>query len=479
MNRALLLVPPVLKYAAGPLAGPAALAGVAEKDGHPLDHVDWNNHELQPQLQGSARIAGVCGDHARDRGLDAGAEAWWTEVRAAMPELPPERTPGLDPVGAAAVSFEVMEQTARRLAVGAPGERLGALLPDRAPTWVGMSVLWSGQVYGALAATLVVKGRWPGVPVVWGGPHVTALLPEIAADPHYGPHIDGFVGGYAEASFADLLASGGRSARGLVRAGSGEALRGEEAPGLSAFGDLSGYGHPTLVLPAQASRGCAYGRCRFCTYPSVEGGYRRLSLDGLAHATAEARRRGASLAIKDAFATAPVLEAVAGVVKGQVRWSACTRPATRLGRARLDSLVEAGLATLELGVESVDPETLAAMDKRQSRDQVEGLMSDAEGLDLHLVLNLMAGFPGQSEAAAAAELEWARGLAARYPRARFSTERNLLEVERRSPLAADPGRYGIRLTGEWPWASVLDWDAPPWRSRRSSTWQTHQHESAR
>ncbi len=478
MMAALLIVPPLLKYLAGPLAGPSALAGVALRAGRPLEVCDWNAAYLRCFATGQARVEGVVGDHTRDRGLDEGARAWWQAVGAAMATIPEGRTPGLDPVSAACIDFVSMEQTAQRLTRSATGSFLAALLPEDRPSWVGMSVLWSGQVYGALAATLMVKQRWPGIRVVWGGPHVTALLPEIAADTRYGAHIDGFVGGYAEETFADLLASGGASGRGLLQAGSGESTRALDRPGLSDFGDLSLYGMPSLILPAQASRGCAYGRCRFCTYPAIEGGYRRLSLDGLAHAVTCARRLGASVAVKDAFATPAVLDSVAGLVGGRVRWSACTRLAPRLGRQRLAALVDKGLATLEIGVESFDPTTLVTLDKRQHIGQLDGLLDDARGLDLHLVLNLMAGFPGQSADAAVASLEQVHALALRHPTTRFSTERNLLEIERRSPIAANPDRFGIRIEGAWPWSSVLDWNAPSWRRDLTAVWQTHNDEKA-
>lgn len=478
MSAALLIVPPLLKYLAGPLAGPAALAGVAQRTGKPLEVCDWNARYLGGFATGRPRIDGVVGDHSRDLGLDAAAEAWWRAVTAAMPARPPERTPGLDPVSSACVDFSTMDATARNIARSPLGAELAALLPRARPAWVGVSVLWSGQVYGALAATHLVKRRWPGIRVVWGGPHVTALLPEIAADPRYGVHVDGFVGGYAEATFEDLLESDGELGRGLVQAGRGDSARAIEMPGRSEFGDLSLYGRPRLILPAQASRGCAYGRCRFCTYPSIEGSYRRLSLDGLAHATTQACRLEASVAVKDAFATPPVLDAVASIVGGRVRWSACTRLVPRLGRQRLQALVERGLATLEIGVETFDPTTLLALDKRQRLDQLEALMQDARELDLHLVLNLMAGFPGQSADSAMASLEQVRALANRHPDTRFSTERNLLEVERRSPIAAAPERFGVRIDRAWPWASVVDWNAPSWRRDLPHSWQTHTDEKA-
>ncbi|NBX34834.1 hypothetical protein EBR16_05675, partial [bacterium] len=67
--------------------------------------------------------------------------------------------------------------------------------------------MFSGQVIAGLAITEVVKQLWPGVAVVWGGAHVTALADRIAQDSRYGKSVDGFVAGYAERTWVELLDS--------------------------------------------------------------------------------------------------------------------------------------------------------------------------------------------------------------------------------------------------------------------------------
>jgi hypothetical protein len=171
------------------------------------------------------------------------------------------------------------------------------------------------------------------------------------------------------------------------------------------------------------------------------------------------------VAVKDAFVTQPRLDALAERVAGRVRFAACTRLVPRLGRERLARLVRGGLATLEIGLESLDPVTLARMDKRQPVTAVEELLADASGLDLHLVLNVMFGFSGQERTDAEAELRHlVEVLPAQFPRARFSIEPNLFQVERRAPLSRTPERYGVELGRSWPWSTVLEWNAPAWRA---------------
>ncbi|MFZ5476676.1 MAG: radical SAM protein [Myxococcota bacterium] len=454
MSGALLVVPPLLKYLAGPLAGPSLLAGVAASEGIAFRIADLNAAWLRAFPVGDD-AGGPVGDHARPMGGFAVAARAWRDLSAWALGEPVGYVPqGDDPALALCYEHDRIEAAVDRMA-----RALDWRLDGERPDLVGVSVLWSGQVLGGLVASVLAKRTWTGVPVIWGGAHVAALVPEIVRDPRYGRHVDGFVAGYAEGTFRSLLC-GGRE--GVFVAGEGRAVRAVEERGVvPAFGDLAAYGRPRLTLPAQTGRGCAYAKCAFCTYPAIEGAARDLDLAALAAVVAEAEARGAEVAVKDALATPARLDAIANVVRGRVRWAACTRLVPRLGRARLARLVDAGLRTLEVGVESLEPAHLARLRKAQPPALVEDLLRDAEGLDVTLVLNTMCGFPGQTEAEADAERIALAEAVAHHPGARVHVERNRLQVERRAPLAATPERFGIRLGRSWPWSSIHLWEPLP------------------
>lgn len=451
MSGALLVVPPLLKYLAGPLAGPTLLAGVAASEGVPVQIVDLNAAWLNAFPVGGDP-GGPVGDHARPTGgFSAAARAWRDLSARALGEPEGCMPEGEDPALALCYEHDRIDAAVDRMA-----RALCWRFDMERPGFVGVSVLWSGQVLGGLVASVLAKRTWPGVPVIWGGAHVAALAPEIARDPRYSRHVDGFVAGYAEGTFRSLL-RGGRD--GVFVAGRNRAVRAvEERAVVPVFGDLANYGRPRLTLPAQTGRGCAYARCAFCTYPAIEGAARDLDLTALDAVVAEADIRGAEVAVKDALATAGRLDAIADVVRGRVRWAACTRLVPRLGHARLARLVDAGLGTLEVGVESLEPEHLARLRKGQPPALVDALLADAEGLDVTLVLNTMWGFPGQTDADAEAERAALAEAIARHPGARVHVERNRLQVERRAPLAATPEWFGIRLGRSWPWSSVHLWE---------------------
>ena len=468
---ALVIVPPAVRYLAGPLLGPAMLAGCGEAG--EVEVLDLNalwlrgrgeeNRRGAEETPGSTQgRAGIVGDHAKAASVTLGYAAWETLACDAL-GLAGDRTGDRRRAARMWVSLREAELAAARIL-----ERLGAewagLLPTRAPRFVGVSVLFSGQVLGALAVSMLCRRRWPGVTVVWGGPHVTALADAIAGEARYGRWVDGFVAGYAEGTFQQMLRHPPLGAPGVFAAGEGLWRRAREAaaPVVPRFESLELYGVPRLTLPAQASRGCAYGRCAFCTYPANEGGYRSLGLAATETVVGQAAALGAQVSFKDAYAVPRSLDAIAELVGGRVEWSACTRLVPRLGAARLQRLAQAGLRTLEIGVESLDPETLGMLDKRQSAQRLEDLLEDAVGTGVHLVLNVMFGFPGQTRVQAEGELAVLDALLRRYPGVSVSTERNLLEVERASPMGRDPQRFGVAILRTWPWATCVEWDGPAW-----------------
>lgn len=462
MSAAVIVVPPLLKYLAGPLLGPAMLAGAGRRVGAEVRVVDLNAAWLRIFPTRGVADGLVVGDHARPSGgfRDA-CESWLALLGSALRIDAQADRAIADTIWALQFQHDVVIDGAARLADG----RFGTLVRQELsvnsrPHLFGVSVLWSGQVLGALACSMVARRLWPGVPIIWGGSHVAALAQEIASDDRYGELVDGFVAGPAEATFAEMLLGDPRGTPGVFRAGGRRALRAiEDTTTIPVFSNLFTYGSPQLTLPAQTVRGCSFGRCAFCTYPSIEGRCRDIGLRQIARVADRAHDLRAAVAVKDAYVEARRLREIATVVRGRAPWSACTRLVERLGRETLIDLSLSGLRTLEVGVESLNPATLRAMRKHQAPELIDQLLEDAAGLNLHVILNTMFGFPNEpAEQAAFEERSLRVELAARFPASRFSIERNKLQVERRSLLARTPDRFGLRVTGEWPWASVLGWE---------------------
>ncbi len=452
--RALVIVPPFIKSTSGPQLGPAMLRGAVERRGHAVDVLDLAIREVRHRVPEPLRVrpSGLAGDH--DKNEDA--------LRAAQSQFATELA---DPSGIAArrmtraeLEWSELDEVVRGTLVTSWGARTAdALRAARRPSLVGVSVMFADQVVPALAITDLVRTIWPGMPVVWGGAHVTALAPEIGAEPRYGRGIDGFVAGYAERTFGALLDAISRGSDWppeVFRAGSGTFHRAEgdlfEAP---SFPALEAYGAPRLSLPAQLTRGCAYGKCGFCTYPYVEGGFIAPSVGRpLAHVepvVTLAEKYGAVVSFKDALMTPPNLRRVAALIAGRVRWSACTKLAPGLVDM-LPKLAASGCETLEVGLETIVEKSQLVILKPVSRSLVNRFLRAAHEAGVRVVVNYMTRLPGESPSDAAAGLQWIRSLAESTGAV---VEHHVFELERRAPLARS-----LRATGEWPWASVLGWD---------------------
>jgi hypothetical protein len=463
MNETVIVIPPLLKHGGGPLAGPAALVGAATATGGLARVIDLNQEVVRRFRtgNGSAHRSGIVGDHARqDVDLDAAAVAW-REVLSPILGVPEAGcAAGLDPVWRLCYGHAPIYRAAVRLAGSVVGDGWLASLGGRRPHAIGLSVTWTGQVVAALAVSILGRCRWPGVPVIWGGPWVTVMGERIARDPSYGTFIDGFVAGHAERTFEAIAVGEPRAAPGVFKAGSGRVVRALEGVPDYVFEPRTG----PSTFPVETCRGCAWGRCAYCTYPAVEGRCRAIPEPAVAKVVGRAAADNAAVSVKDAMMTPNAMARFADLAGGAIRWAACARLDTALDRPRLRRLVAGGLATLELGIETLDTDRLRRLGKVREVASLDSLLASAAGLDLHLVLNTMYGFPDETAEAALRFVRHLDDLRGRFPLTRFSTERNLLDVQAASRMGRHPHRYGIARVISWPWSPSLGWDAPAWRA---------------
>lgn len=467
MSRALLLVPPLLKYTAGPLLGPALLAGAGRSAGHHVSVLDLNIRWLRTSAwaEPSAEDRGPpgpswTGDHDKPRAWLRGRERRWSAGIADSLPTAEQSLLDEDPVLSLTYGFEEVRRAAEALAAGPRGAWMDRCLADRSPPdLVGVSVLYSGQVVAALAVSLLARRRWPTAPVLWGGPHVSALAAQIETDESYGDGIDGFVAGYAEGTFVrclDALEGGRALPPEVLRAGGG--------PSAPTFGgrdvvpwweDLERYGTPRLTLPAQASRGCVYGRCAFCTYPAIEGAVQALAATPIQRTFELAGARGAAVSCKDSLVHRTTFETILGAACSGVPWSACTKLHPRWDGAFFDRLAASGCDTLEFGLETLVEDAQRMLSKEQSRALLTTTLDEACRVGVGVVINYITGFPGTDPADEARWLGWLRDEVDARPRVRI--EHNRFQLERLSPMGLRPDAYGVRVLNSWPWASVLAW----------------------
>ena len=463
--QALLVVPPFLKYISGPLLGPEILAGAGRAAGHEVDVLDLNIRWIRSRIGYPLpdHPSSWVGDHDRPSRILRKLQRRFSGLLAQhLPATSDSDMLDEDPALTLTYSHAEVAGAARALADSECGAWTLRRLSQRSrPDLLGVSVLYSGQVLFALVISIVARRLWPGVRVVWGGPHMTALRRQIASDPEYGRMVGRFVFGYAEGTFVDLLdAIDGTHELpdAVVHAGSGTrpVARQAVAPA-PAFSNLEWYGHGRLTLPAQLTRGCSYGRCTYCTYPAIEGPFRTLDLELASPTIALATDLGAAVSFKDSLVAPTRLLDLAELIGGQVPWSACTKLHRRLGPRLLRRLAAGGCRTLELGLETLRSDAQVLIDKRQSADLLLRTFDAAAQEGIALVVNYITGFPGAEAAEEHRWLTWLEHEISSRPALTARLERNSFQLERLSAMGRRPAKFGLRVTRAWPWSTVLAW----------------------
>lgn len=456
----LLLVPPFLKHFGGPMAGPAYLKGAGERAGHTVEVLDLNREWIMERITSAHTSGQIKGDHDKpSKELNRLYQEWQELCAAHWPTIVPANERESRTVVLSA-SHEEVVGCAAKMAAGSFGEWVRQRLEKAVrPDMVGLSVMFSGQIIAALAVTKVIHAVWPGVPVVWGGAHVTALAEPISKDMAYGEGIDGFVVGYAEKTWVELLdAVAGHQPwpKEVFKAGTSSQRAKEDGTTVPAF-DLSFYGQGSLTLPVQASRGCAYGKCSFCTYPKIEGKHRKLSMSALEPVIEQAAARDAVVSFKDSLLVPNQLRDVGAVIKGRVTWSACTKLHSSFDRETMRRLYGEGLRTLEIGLETLDEASQGIINKPQSPALLRSFLDAAAEAGVAIVINYMTGLPGADAREEQHWLDVVRTEVATRPALKAMIEHNTFQLEMISPMGLNPSAYGIEVTRRWPWSSLLEY----------------------
>lgn len=167
------------------------------------------------------------------------------------------------------------------------------------------------------------------------------------------------------------------------------------------------------TLPVGSARGCAYG-CGYCPW-RVTARFRERSPErvGAEIARLKARFRVRSIAFRDPLFNLN-RERVRGLARAirphGVRFSAEMR-ADRLDEPLLRELRDAGLRSLEIGVESAN-RAMLAREKRKppSHERIAHVVRTAQRLGVRVICNYVLGLPGDDEETIRATVAWAKEL---------------------------------------------------------------------
>jgi len=253
------------------------------------------------------------------------------------------------------------------------------------------------------AYELALHYRKQGIPVVMGGPHVTAL-PEEAIQ-----YSDYVIVGEGEKSLPLLVQAlqgmeNMETVPGLYWKLDGivqknlpntfiEDLDANPAPDWSLidYGDLRLGGNPKkITIPVQTSRGCPYD-CSFCSVTKVFGKkYRYRSTESIIQELELYDAKKHILFFVDDNFTASrkrSIELLDAMIEHDFKfiWSTQVRVEIARDPELLHKMFKAGCRYLYIGFESVNPESLIEMNKHQTRESIEFAVKEIKktGLGIH------------------------------------------------------------------------------------------------
>jgi hypothetical protein len=345
--------------------------------------------------------------------------------------------------------------------------QLADLVARDEPDFLGLSLyLWN--VERSLHLAREVKARSPRTKVIIGGPEVSADNPFVLAQEGF----DVAVTGEAEDTFAGLMDRllDGADVAGLP----GVAPRGLPfGPAPRVNFPLTQYASPYVqdLLPVdpqrstyvETVRGCR-SSCTFCFYPRSSNVLRVLDVADSARLVAQLKERGAREVVfldptfnhRPDFE--PLLDALAEVnADGALTFFAEVR-AEGLTAQHAAKLKRAGFDKLELGLQSVNRQTLKRVKRGGSPEKVAGAAKLLHEHGITLLVDLIVGLPGDTAD------DVRRGVD-------FLQEHGLGDEAQVFALSLLPGT-AMRATAE---ADGVVFDgAPPYRVLRTATLSTEE-----
>jgi methylmalonyl-CoA mutase cobalamin-binding subunit len=318
----------------------------------------------------------------------------------------------------------------------------------RAPRIIALSINYRHQLLPAFELAGLLRRALPDATLVAGGGMITSWQRILSAGTIRLPLFDHLILGPGEEPLSRLAAGGVDD----------YLLSGTEIAFTPDFSDLllADYLSPRPVLPLAASRGCYWGKCRFCpeaaapthpygSDPAVAFPDRLLAL--------AARTGVRDFHLTDNAIPVATLKALAArhAELHDLRWHGFVR----FERALLDPALVAGLAQsgctlLQLGLESGSQAVLEQMDKGTNLIEAAQILENLRAAGIASYVYVMTGIPGET----AADAELTRSFLLQHAEKIGFLNLALMNLPRDASLLEQAGNYAISS------ADLLDSDAP-------------------
>lgn len=261
--------------------------------------------------------------------------------------------------------------------------RLSALLAERRPQWVGISLCYLSQAVCTFALLGFLKSRWPGLRLILGGGLLTSWMSHPGWRDPFAGLVDHCIAGPGEEPLLRLL--------------------GDDQPAPDAAPDYDGlpladYLSPGPVLPYAASRGCYWNRCGFCPETAEQSRYRPVApatvLDHLSEL--RPRIRPVLLHLLDNAVSPVLMRALCDQPPG-VPWYGFVRFHEQLADSDFCRCLRAsGCVLLKLGLESGSQAVLDTMDKGVRLELARRVLDALRRAGIATYVYLLFGTPSES-----------------------------------------------------------------------------------
>jgi radical SAM superfamily enzyme YgiQ (UPF0313 family) len=234
--------------------------------------------------------------------------------------------------------------------------------------WLMNKSRTSISIAGLIGYDVARKFRDRGIPVIMGGPHVWFHAEEAAE------HCDAVGIGEAEPIWSQMLqdAAGGRLQK-VYRAPQMPSIAGLPVPRWDKL-DLKKYG-PFKTFTLMSSRGCPM-QCEFCSERLyLGGGWRARPVEDIVEEIKHTGSKNIFFGDSDfGGKRANAMKLMEALIPLKLRWSALWTSFLCLDEEYMDLAKRSGLLHLNMGIESIDTETLKGMNKRFNKVEKYGLM---------------------------------------------------------------------------------------------------------
>ena len=154
-----------------------------------------------------------------------------------------------------------------------------------------------------------------------------------------------------------------------------------------------------MTVPIRLTRGCAWGRCTFCS--SFHSKYEEIDPDrAFDHLLTVYQDTGIrNFMFSDEAAPLKTLDRLSEKIiekKLPISWTFHTRVTGKLSRKRCERYKQAGCCRVYVGIESTSDRILKKMDKGITFDVIDSFFQTIDGA-IPIMAYMMIGFPGESE----------------------------------------------------------------------------------